>query len=56
MAKKVGTNRVGNSRVSECVEQAVPAKLVGATFGWGEEGKYLVDFGKSVGQEGYDVM
>ena len=56
MAKKSGTTRDGNAEVSECAKQAVPATLLCATLGWWEEVEYLVDFGKSVGQERDDMM
>ena len=55
MAKKVGTTRDGNAKVSERANQAVLLTLGGATLGWVEEGNYLVDFGNSGGQEGDGV-
>ena len=47
MAKKVGTARDENSEVSERAKQVLPKIIGGATFGWGKDGDYLVDFGKS---------
>ena len=54
MAKKAGTARDGNAKVSERSKQTVPATLGGATLGWGKRAINLLALASQEGRK--DMM